>query len=171
MLNTLDVQKISPARDKCKERSVATQAICLSHKINWIQHVIAETSAEPRNTYPSPGDTPSLQSKQAKQKCILILTLHRQADTQTMQAKKTITKPLPEVTNRSAIFFLLNKNNLPGIWRQAHYPDTHHLESFTNAFLLMFCRSISGNRSLFINKEQAQKASFSYTADVFHSDL
>lgn len=65
MLNTLDVQKISPARDKCKEQSVAMQAICLSHKINWIQHVIAETSAEPRNTYPSPGDTPSLQSKQA----------------------------------------------------------------------------------------------------------
>lgn len=75
------------------------------------------------------------------------------------------------MTNRSAIFFLLNQNNLPGIWKQVHYPDTDHFESCTNAFLLMFCRSISGNRSLFIIKEQAQKASFSYTADVFYSVL
>ena len=56
----------SPARDKHKDQSVAMRAIALSHKINCIQQVTADSSTDPSNTSFSLGD-PSFLVKQVSE--------------------------------------------------------------------------------------------------------
>lgn len=146
--------------DKCKGSNCGNVS-SLPHKINWIQHAITEPSTEP--TLSSLQEILlAMQSRPAKQKCISILMLrkYRQADIQMLQVKKTITKPVSYVTNRSAIFFFLNKTNLPGIWRQAHYPDIYYFETLTNAFLLMFSAVFLGTEVFSPLKNKSRKFPF-----------